>query len=152
MADKTLSSEITPPEMYFNQRTFLRGGVIAADVVGTGLTYRKVNGVDIVESKTKPLEGFVKDQNTRRRIHGHLQALLQAGPARRADGSLGGRGERGRDPVRMSLGHLWAVQECKLILGRVMMEAQDALTSADKAKGLIVACQARPVQNCEVEA
>jgi ferredoxin len=40
----------------------------------------------------------------------------------------------------------------KLISGRVVMEAQDALTPADKAKGLILACQARPVQNCEVDA
>ncbi len=58
------SSEITPPEMYFNRRTFLRGGIIAAGAVGTGVIYRKVNGVDIVESKTKPLEGLVKGQNT----------------------------------------------------------------------------------------
>jgi ferredoxin len=42
--------------------------------------------------------------------------------------------------------------KCKLVSGRVAMEAQDALTTADKAKGLILACQARPVQNCEIEA
>ncbi len=42
--------------------------------------------------------------------------------------------------------------KCKLISGRVVMESQDALTAADKSKGLILACQARPVQNCEVEA
>jgi len=42
--------------------------------------------------------------------------------------------------------------KCKLVSGRVVMEAQDALTAADKSKGLILACQARPVQNCEVEA
>jgi glycine betaine catabolism B len=42
--------------------------------------------------------------------------------------------------------------KCKLVSGRVVMEAQDALTASDKAKGLILACQARPVQNCEVEA
>src|SRR5262245_35116043 len=64
MADKVLSSEITPPEVYFNRRTFVRGGVLAAGAVGTGLIYRKVNGVDIVESKTKPLVGLIKGQNT----------------------------------------------------------------------------------------
>ena len=42
--------------------------------------------------------------------------------------------------------------KCKLVSGRVVMEAQDALTAADRAKGLILACQARPVQNCEVDA
>ncbi len=42
--------------------------------------------------------------------------------------------------------------KCKLISGRVVMESQDALTASDKAKGLILACQARPTQNCEVEA
>ncbi len=42
--------------------------------------------------------------------------------------------------------------KCKLLSGRVVMEAQDALTAADRAKGMILACQARPVQNCEVEA
>ncbi len=40
----------------------------------------------------------------------------------------------------------------KLISGRVVMEAQDALTSSDKKKGLVLACQARAVQNCEVDA
>ncbi len=42
--------------------------------------------------------------------------------------------------------------KCKLVSGRVVMEVQDALTAADKAKGLILACQARPVQHCEVDA
>lgn len=42
--------------------------------------------------------------------------------------------------------------KCKLLSGRVAMDAQDALTASDKAKGLILACQARPTQNCEIEA
>lgn len=42
--------------------------------------------------------------------------------------------------------------KCKLISGRVVMDSQDALTASDKAKGLILACQARPTQNCEIEA
>lgn len=41
--------------------------------------------------------------------------------------------------------------KCKLVSGRVVMEAQDALTAADRKNGLILACQARPVQNCEVD-
>ena len=40
----------------------------------------------------------------------------------------------------------------KLVSGRVSMEVQDALTPADKAKGLILACQARPAGSLVVDA
>ena len=40
----------------------------------------------------------------------------------------------------------------KLVSGRVTMEVQDALTPADKAKGLVLACQARPVRDVIVDA
>jgi len=40
----------------------------------------------------------------------------------------------------------------KLVSGRVTMEVQDALTPADKAKGLILACQARAVRDVVVDA
>jgi ferredoxin-NADP reductase/DMSO/TMAO reductase YedYZ heme-binding membrane subunit len=40
----------------------------------------------------------------------------------------------------------------KLVAGRVTMEVQDALTPADKAKGLVLACQARPVKDVIVDA
>ena len=56
--DKIPAREITPPAMYFNRRMFLRGGVAAAGVVGTGLLYRKVNGVDLVDTKTAELPGL----------------------------------------------------------------------------------------------
>lgn len=39
----------------------------------------------------------------------------------------------------------------KLVSGRVTMEVQDALTPADKAKGLVLACQARPVKDIVVD-
>ena len=44
--------------------------------------------------------------------------------------------------------------QCKtrVISGKVRMEVQDALTSADKAKGLILACQARAVRDVVVDA
>ncbi|MCE9578824.1 MAG: ferric reductase-like transmembrane domain-containing protein [Deltaproteobacteria bacterium] len=44
--------------------------------------------------------------------------------------------------------------QCKthLVSGRVAMETQDALTAADRAKGLILACQARPVRDVVVDA
>jgi ferredoxin-NADP reductase/DMSO/TMAO reductase YedYZ heme-binding membrane subunit len=44
--------------------------------------------------------------------------------------------------------------QCKtqLISGRVTMDAQDALTVADRARGLILACQARATRTVEVDA
>ncbi len=64
MSDTIPSSEITPSDAYFNRRAILRGGLVAAGAVGTGLLYRKINGVDVVESKTQPLVGLIKGQNT----------------------------------------------------------------------------------------
>jgi len=58
--DKIPAREITPPEMYFNRRMFLRGGVVAAGVVGTGLLYRKINGVELVDTKTAELPGLTR--------------------------------------------------------------------------------------------
>lgn len=40
----------------------------------------------------------------------------------------------------------------KLVSGRVTMEVQDALTAGDRARGLILACQARPVRDIVVDA
>jgi sulfoxide reductase catalytic subunit YedY len=54
---KSLENEVTPPELYFNRRRFLKAGVIAAGAVGTGLLYRKLNGVDIVATKTAEVSG-----------------------------------------------------------------------------------------------
>ncbi|MDX2088866.1 MAG: 2Fe-2S iron-sulfur cluster-binding protein [Kofleriaceae bacterium] len=42
--------------------------------------------------------------------------------------------------------------KCKLTAGRVLMDSQDALTARDRAMGVILACQARPTQNCEIDA
>jgi ferredoxin-NADP reductase/DMSO/TMAO reductase YedYZ heme-binding membrane subunit len=39
----------------------------------------------------------------------------------------------------------------KLVSGRVTMEVQDALTPGDRASGLILACQARPVRDIVVD-
>ncbi len=40
----------------------------------------------------------------------------------------------------------------KLVSGRVTMDVQDALTSGDRAKGLVLACQARAIQDVVVDA
>jgi ferredoxin-NADP reductase len=44
--------------------------------------------------------------------------------------------------------------QCKtrLISGRVKMEVQDALTQADRARGLILACQAHATRDCVIDA
>ena len=41
--DEPHDREITPPQVYFNRRTFLRAGALAATVAATGLLYRKLN-------------------------------------------------------------------------------------------------------------
>jgi len=40
----------------------------------------------------------------------------------------------------------------KLVSGKVAMEVQDALTPADRAKGLILACQARCAKDVVIDA
>ena len=40
-------NEVTPREVYFNRRTFLRAGLMAGTAAGTALLYRKLNGVDL---------------------------------------------------------------------------------------------------------
>ncbi len=57
---KSLESEVTPPEVYFNRRAILRAGAIAAGAVGTGILYRKLNGVEIVDTRTAELSGVQK--------------------------------------------------------------------------------------------
>ncbi len=41
--DRIPSSQITPPALYFNRRTFLRVGAVAASLAATGLAYRRLN-------------------------------------------------------------------------------------------------------------
>jgi sulfoxide reductase catalytic subunit YedY len=55
MADK-----ITPRDVYFDRRTVLRGGILAASAGATAYAYRKLNGVDLVDSSGKRLDGLVK--------------------------------------------------------------------------------------------
>ena len=52
--------KITPPELYFNRRTFIRGGIVAATAAGTALAYRRFNGVDIQVGDRPPIRGIVK--------------------------------------------------------------------------------------------
>ncbi len=58
--DKLPASEITPPEVYFNRRTLMRGGLVAAGALTTGWIYRQLNGVEIVSTETAALAGLEK--------------------------------------------------------------------------------------------
>jgi len=60
--DKRLESEITPREVYFNRRTVMRGGVVAASAAATAWLYRRLNGVEAVTTERPALEHLVKAQ------------------------------------------------------------------------------------------
>jgi len=47
-----LADSITPPSVYFNRRALLRGGIVAAGAAATGVLYKALNGVDIVNIST----------------------------------------------------------------------------------------------------
>jgi len=57
--NKISAREITSPAAYFNRRTFMRTGILAASAVATGLVYRKLNHVSTAEVKTANIEGLV---------------------------------------------------------------------------------------------
>ncbi|HTM18895.1 MAG TPA: protein-methionine-sulfoxide reductase catalytic subunit MsrP [Kofleriaceae bacterium] len=53
-------NEVTPRELYFNRRSFMRGGIVAAGAVATGWLYRKINGVELIETETAELTGLTR--------------------------------------------------------------------------------------------
>ena len=57
--NKISASEVTSPAVYFNRRTFMRTGILAASAVATGLVYRRLNRVATGEIKTAQIEGLV---------------------------------------------------------------------------------------------
>lgn len=63
MADN-LDHEITPRELYFNRRTVLRGGLLAATAAGTAILYKQLNGVDLDTTEGLPIAGLVKPPRT----------------------------------------------------------------------------------------
>jgi len=56
--NKILASEITAPEVYFNRRTFMRAGVLAASALATGAVYRRLNRVSTKTVETQRIEGL----------------------------------------------------------------------------------------------
>jgi sulfoxide reductase catalytic subunit YedY len=55
--DRIPTSEITPPELFLNRRTFIRAGLAAASVALTGLVYRHLNTVETTAVDTPALAG-----------------------------------------------------------------------------------------------
>lgn len=56
----TDQDRVTPPEVYFNRRSIIRGGAVVAGMAATGWLYRQLNGVDAVMTDTPPLENVIK--------------------------------------------------------------------------------------------
>jgi sulfoxide reductase catalytic subunit YedY len=54
-----MAEAITPKDVYFNRRRFMRGGLVAATAVGTGLLYRRLNGVELSTTEQPPIEGII---------------------------------------------------------------------------------------------
>ena len=59
MAQHIDGREITPPEVYFNRRRFMRTGLLAASAVATGLVYRRLNRVSLDATEMPPLTGLI---------------------------------------------------------------------------------------------
>jgi sulfoxide reductase catalytic subunit YedY len=51
--------EITPPSVYFNRRTLMQGGVLAASALASGVLYRALNRVSNEATKTAAIDGLV---------------------------------------------------------------------------------------------
>jgi sulfoxide reductase catalytic subunit YedY len=57
-----MDDHITPRELYFNRRAFIRGGLVAASAATTAILYRKVNGVDLDTTAEPPIDHLVRAQ------------------------------------------------------------------------------------------
>jgi len=59
MSERISDREITPHSVYLNRRQFMRAGVAAVTVVGTGMLYRRLNRVSLDATEMPPLAGLV---------------------------------------------------------------------------------------------
>ena len=60
MSDRILSREITPRDAYFNRRSFMRGGIVAASAACTALLYKKLNRVELLDTKGALIPNIVQ--------------------------------------------------------------------------------------------
>jgi len=56
--NKISNREITPASVYFNRRSFIQAGILAASAVATGLVYRELNPVGAGGAKTRAIAGL----------------------------------------------------------------------------------------------
>ncbi len=68
-------SEITPPEVYFNRRAFLKAGVVAASVAATAVVYRRLNHIPPPTVESPVLAGLEHPTTTE---GGYPPAIVQA--------------------------------------------------------------------------
>ncbi len=59
MADRIADRDITPHDVYMSRRTFMRAGLLSAAVMGTGLLYRRLNGVEMDTSAMPEIAGVI---------------------------------------------------------------------------------------------
>ena len=60
-SDDIPASEITPPSVYFNRKSFLRGAVAVASVAATAKVYRSLNGKSETVVEAPKLEGLKQE-------------------------------------------------------------------------------------------
>ncbi|MFN0245426.1 MAG: protein-methionine-sulfoxide reductase catalytic subunit MsrP [Kofleriaceae bacterium] len=60
-----MADQITPPDLYFNRRAIMRGGLVAAGALTTGWLYRRLNGVELATTETIALPNVVKSTDPR---------------------------------------------------------------------------------------
>lgn len=63
-SDRIPDRDITPPDVYFNRRNFMKAGIVAATTVTTGAVYRTLNQPGAVQVKTAKLAGVVQSAGT----------------------------------------------------------------------------------------
>jgi sulfoxide reductase catalytic subunit YedY len=66
---------VTPPEVYFNRRAFIKAGLITASLVGTGAVYRRLTGISTATAEEPALAGLVTSTGA---ASGYPPAIAQA--------------------------------------------------------------------------
>jgi sulfoxide reductase catalytic subunit YedY len=62
--NKISNRDVTPADVYFNRRTFIRAGILAASAVATGVVYRRLNPVAAGKVNTPVIQGITKPDAT----------------------------------------------------------------------------------------
>ena len=62
--NKSSADQVTDPAIYFNRRTFLRSGILAASALATGVVYRELNHRPAAKVNTRPIEGIAPSPAT----------------------------------------------------------------------------------------